>query len=234
MEDRMSFPTHPDYFYSSKLEGRFITATVLTFFATVACLLAITVWDSSGRKPHDHPEALPAKVEQLDPRTYLIADHSVQPTDICRGHGGGSDGQRLEVVKELPKISSQFVVCGHSQSWNDKRVKSLSFWGAAEHFIRWPLTIPAIVISLILFWQYPIRYRFAWNRAKAREAETQRQKNLQADEARLLHAAQQQIRFDRLKSELVAEWSKADSSVSDEDFERKLGELDARRERGEL
>jgi hypothetical protein len=232
----MSLPANSRYYHSYTLNDRLGWASFLSVVLALALLLIVDVVDMNGRKPYHHTIPLPAKVDRVNSTMYVVQDGAITADQLCQGSRNGAD--RIQISRTLPRLGGQLIQCGHEQYWNDHRAPSPNFGQAAvKVFTNLPADA-AIIFLLVLFWQYPLRYQFAWNRAskreqRAREAE-EREKAISEQRARELAAAQQQIRFDRLKSELVSEWSKPDSVIDDDAFEQKLADLEAKRERGEL
>jgi len=242
-----SYPSYrPDGRRKADVQQRMGWAVFLTIVLGAALLIVTAVVDGQGRKGYHHTTPLPPKVIQLDDSRYVVLDKAVDASAICTGPTS-SDTDRIEQTRELDTVkigtngetaAATYVVCGHEQYWNDHRAPSVNLLHAGQKVLLSPFTIIGGGIFLLVLWSFPIRYLIAWDlweKQRTREAQAAQEKK-EADENRLreLAAAEQQIKFDRLRSELVNEWSRADSPMSDQDFESKLADLDSKRDRGEL
>ena len=219
-------------FYQHELNERWGWASFWTFWLLVANLIGVAVWDGQGRKDYHHTTPIPAGVEALSDDTFIVKNGAMTATELCQG-ADSSSGDRIVAVREL-KLGGEYIECGHNQYWNDKRAKSLNFGGAVQAMFTHPLVLIGNAGALWLFFQFPLRYKLAWRKQQALNKKQTKKQELEAREAERMIEAQQMVRFEKLKSELVAEWSKPDSLISDEAFERKLGQLEQRRDRGEL
>lgn len=221
------------------LQQRIGWAVFLSIVLTAALLITTAIVDGQGRKGYHHTTPLPPKVIQIDQSRYVVLDHAIDATKICTGPVS-SDANRIETARDLKVrgTDATYVECGHGQYWDDHRAPSVNLIHAGQKVLFNPFTILGGALFLLILWSFPLRYYIAWERwesALTRQQQAERAKKA-ADESRLreLAAAEQQIKFDRLRSELVNEWSRADSPMSDQDFESKLADLDGKRDRGEL
>lgn len=199
-----------DQFYTSDLNNRWAAAGALTFVLILANVTGFAIADGAGRKDYHHPAPLPAGVEQIDRETYLVPPNVT--VAICRGSSNGADP--IAKYRDLDRVDLKYVQCSHEQYWDDHRPESPSFTEAAVAVSTNPLVIAANALLLALFFQVPVRYRLAWARSRRR--------------ARVAQAG----RYKQLHGELAGSW--AAGHVSDEDFERKLEELEQNRAAGRL
>lgn len=205
-----------------------LTGVVVTVLVLAASAIAIGVWDGAGRKDYNHPGPVPAKVVQISKDQYLIADGGPQVSEVCGG--------AIDSTAKIGKINSTFVDCYEDDkiTWNDHRARSLNYIGAADHFIH------SIYVDVLLFlaafgaWGGLAGHVLRWYRIAGRNMRANEVEAIDYEKARLLAAAEQDTRFNRLKRELEDAWTRLDDPISDEAYERKLGDLIAKRDKGEL
>jgi hypothetical protein len=221
---------HQVYGYQTDGGNRLIWGIVATLVIIAASTIAIAVWDGQGRQPWNHTGPVPANVDRIDTDEYLI-DRGTPLNAIC-ADDEDSDGIYRAVT--LRRTGTTLVTCSRNQTWNNHEAVSLDYTGAAEHYITSHLVQAILFLAALIAWA-PLAvtlntyYRIAGRNRKAKEA-----KAIDYEKARLLAAAEQDTRFNRLKRELEDAWTRLDDPISDEAYERKLGDLIQRRDKGEL
>lgn len=104
------------------------TVVACLVVAGIVLLVGAGIASSGGRVSYNHYAPLPQGVAQLTRGDYIIFDRRVNPSQICTGHGTGTDS--IDTVNSVPRLNGAlFVVCDAGQTWNDHRPKAVNFGG---------------------------------------------------------------------------------------------------------
>lgn len=213
------------------LSDEIVISSLATFFVLLATCLSIAIWDGEGRKDYQHVNPMPTGVTALDSQRFIIPDKThIIAEQIC---GKGSP-EYPAVTSQHKALDSTYVECEHSQMWDDHRAKSLSYFGAAGHFFTNAISLGIFGAAMFLAWLNTIVYVLKYNVGRIKDRRRKKRDAIDMEKARMIKAVDQQDTFTRLKGELINEWSKPDSVISDAQFEKKLAVLTSTYERGDL
>ena len=192
--------------------------------ALVVLVCSAIAIGEQGIKDNQHRGPVPAGITQLKPDLYLRDGKSgVDPNRICLNGGGGDPA--VTSVTTIPGKSVDLIDCYSDQQWNVKAGPGRSF---IPDGIVSTLTAPwywgLLGALLILF--FPYGYVLAFRKRRKLNKALRKQQAMSLDEQRSL---------------LVAQWVKSTDLdlddpgyISDEDFETRLGQIDAKIARAKI
>jgi hypothetical protein len=171
-----------------------------------------------GIKDNQHRGAVPAQVAMLDADLYLIRDGAqVTANDICLN--GATDAAPVERNHRIESLNADLIMCYAKQQWSVTAGPPRSFIpDGLVHTLLAPWYWGVLVGLLLGFFPYGYVRAHRWLGKWEKEQRANERKGLE-----------------NAKAALIGQWTRASSLdlddpayISDADFEKRLGELDAK------
>lgn len=191
--------------------GTWFAVAVITLF------VAAGIHDGGGLQESEHAGGLPAGVSQPYDDLYVVSDDATLDAPrfggICGPEEGGS-GVRSSAPVKAEGLT--VVFCNDGQTWNVEKGPSPDYTSSLVAMVTNPFYAGGFGGALLLI--------LGGGGIVSLSARRDRRRLASERAAEIEHAAGL---AKRKRQALVEAWSQPDTSISDEDFERRLAEIDA-------